>query len=405
MRRPVIKGTKMDRRSQNKIRPAALGALLILVAAGCNRDEVKVYHVETNDTAAASVPAAAPEATPAAMPTTMSGTMPASMPAGLPAPDNSGLPKLQYTLPDGWKEKAPTQMRVASFDVSESGKSVDVSVVPLGGMAGGDFANVNRWRGQLGQPPIDDGALQQLAEKIEVAGQPADLYDLSGTTPGGSGPGRIVAVIFHRDDTVWFFKMTGDADVTEKQKPAFVSFLKTLQFGPPAAASTMDLSQLPPSHPPIDGMDAASTAPPTTSDKPTWTVPAGWQEGPPSQFLVAKYVITGTGDAQADLNISTSAGDGGGLAPNVNRWRGQLGLPAIPEILTTQMDLPGGKADVVDFSGTDARTGKPARIIGVIVPQGAQTWFYKLMGDPDVVAQQQAAFTRFIQSAKYPDAH
>ena len=398
-----MKGTKMDRRSHNKIRPAVLGALLILVA-GCNRDAVKVYHVETNDIAA-SVPVAAPDATPAAMPPTTPGTMPATMPAGLPAPDNSGLPRLLYTLPDGWKEKTPTQMRVASFDISENGKSVDVSVVPLGGLAGGDFANVNRWRGQLGQPPFDDGTLQQLAEKIEVAGQPADLYDLSGTTPGGSGAGRIVAVIFHRDDAVWFFKMTGDADLAEKQKPAFVSFLKTLQFGPPAAPSSMDMSQLPPSHPPIDGMDTGSAAPPPVSDKPAWTVPAGWQEGPPSQFLVAKYVITGTGDAKADLNISTSAGDGGGLAPNVNRWRGQLGLPAIAEILTTSVDLPGTKADMVDFSGNDARTGKPARIIGVIVPQGGQTWFYKLMGDPDVVAQQQAAFTRFIQSAKYPDAH
>ena len=396
MRRPLQKDTKMDRHFQNKIRPAALGALLVLVATACNRDEVKVYHVETNDVSA-SAPAAVPDPTPAAMP--------AAMPPGLPAPDNSGLPRLKYTLPAGWTEKPPTQMRVASFDISESGKSVDVSIVPLGGMAGGDFANVNRWRGQLAQPPLDDGALQQLAEKIEVAGQPADLYDLSGTTPGGGGPGRIVAVILHRDDNVWFFKMTGDADLAEKQKAAFISFLKSLQFDAPAFASPIDQGELPPAHPPIGGMDAVSTAPAATSDKPTWTVPAGWQEGPPSEFLVAKYIITGTGDAKADLNISTSAGAGGGLAPNVNRWRGQLGLPAISEILTTPVDVPGGKADQVDFSGTDVRTGKPARIISVIVPQGGQTWFYKLMGDPNLVAQQQPAFIHFIQSAKYPDAH
>jgi hypothetical protein len=213
-------------------------------------------------------------------------------------------------------------------------------------------------------------------------------------------------VISHRDDTAWFFKMTGDADLVEKQKPAFVSFLQSLQFGAPAAPATMDLSQLPPSHPPLPGMDTGGAATPPAADKPAWTVPDGWQDGPSSPFLVAKYVIVGDAGAQADVNISSAdSGNDGGLAANVNRWRGQLGLPAITDISTAPVDVPGGQADLVDFSGTDARTGKPARLVGVIVPQGAQTWFYKLMGDPDVVARQRDAFTRFIQSAKYPDAH
>jgi hypothetical protein len=130
-------------------------------------------------------------------------------------------------LPDGWQEKPAAQMRVASFGISENGKAADVSVVPLGGMAGGDFANVNRWRGQVGLPPLTDDQIAALAEKITVAGQPADLYDLTG------GAQRILGVILHRDDTAWFFKVTGDADLVEKQKPAFFSFLKTLQFGTP----------------------------------------------------------------------------------------------------------------------------------------------------------------------------
>jgi hypothetical protein len=69
------------------------------------------------------------------------------------------------------------------------------------------------------------------------------------------------------------------------------------------------------------------------------------------------------------------------------------------------MDASGGKATVVDISGTDAATGKPTRLVGVVLPFGGQTWFYKLMGDASVVAQQKDAFTQFIQSAKYPDAH
>ncbi len=68
------------------------------------------------------------------------------------------------------------------------------------------------------------------------------------------------------------------------------------------------------------------------------------------------------------------------------------------------MDAAGGKGTVVEFSGTNARTGKSAQLVGVILPLAGQTWFYKLMGDADVVTQQKDAFLKFIQSAKYPDA-
>ncbi|NDH54866.1 MAG: hypothetical protein EBY24_23490 [Betaproteobacteria bacterium] len=69
------------------------------------------------------------------------------------------------------------------------------------------------------------------------------------------------------------------------------------------------------------------------------------------------------------------------------------------------MDASGGKATVIEFAGTDGRTGKPARLVGLVLPLGAQTWFYKLMGDAELVAQQKEALIRFVQSATYPDAH
>jgi len=271
-------------------------------------------------------------------------------------------------------------------------------------MAGGDLANVNRWRGQVGLEAIADADLQKLSEKVEVAGQAADLYDLAGTSPGSGDAERIIGVISHRDDMAWFFKMTGDAALVEAQKPAFVSFLKSVEFGALPAPSTMDLSQLPPSHPAIGGMNPAGTA----GDKPTWTVPAGWQEGPLAQFLVAKYIITGAGDSKAEVNVSSLAGDGGGLASNVNRWRAQLGLaPATDDDLAklATIDATGAKAAIVEFSGTNPRTGKTAKLVGVVLPLGSQTWFYKLMGDTDLVTQQKDALIQFVQSAKYPDAH
>ena len=373
---------------------AAVTATLALLATGCGRDNVKIYKADASDAPVTPPPAAA------------QAVMPTTMPNGLDVPDNSGQPKLKYVLPDGWKEKLLTQLRVASFEISENGKTADVSVIPLGAMSGGDAANVNRWRGQVGQPPLNEDASAKLAEKVEVAGQPGDLYDLAGISPGSGDAERIIGTILHSDTATWYFKMSGDADLAEKQKNNFVAFLKSVTFDKLAAPSTMDLSQLPPSHPAIPGMDStAQTAPAAdAAGKPAWTVPAEWQEGQLAQFLVAKFII-GSGDAAAAVNVSQLASDGGGLAPNVNRWRTQLGLAPIAEILSTEIEAAGGKATVVDYSGTDARTGKPARLVGIIVPQNGQTWFYKLMGDPDIVAQQKDVFTKFVQSAKYPDAH
>jgi len=382
-------------------------ALMLAATAGCGRDSVKVYHVENSD-----IVTSPPASTAAAMP--------ATMPGELPVPDNSGQPKLKYTLPDGWKEKPLTQMRVASFEVSQNGKTDDVSVIPLAGMAGGDFANVNRWRGQVGLPPLAEADLQKLAEKVEVAGQPADLYDVAGTTPGGGDAERIVGVILHRDDMAWFFKMTGDAALVENQKRAFVAFLKSVEFvnsAAPAAPTAMDMSQLPPSHPPIDGMSLGnqnSLVPnanttmtggmnSNNNDKPIWTIPPDWKQIDSGAMLLAKFSIA-SGNGDAGVNVSSLAGDGGGLAANVNRWRGQLGLQPIVDILTSSIDVAGGKAQVVDFTGTDSKTSKPARLIGAIVPQNGQTWFYKLMGDEQIVAQQKDAFTKFIQSANYANA-
>jgi hypothetical protein len=145
-----LTASKMKLSTNSNLLPLVAAALMIF-AAGCGRDTVKVYKVDSSDTVVTPPPAAAPAA------------MPATMPDGLPVPDNSGQPKLKYTLPDGWKEKALTQMRVASFEVSENGKTADVSVIPLGGMAGGDLANVNRWRGQVGLAPLADDDLQKLA--------------------------------------------------------------------------------------------------------------------------------------------------------------------------------------------------------------------------------------------------
>ena len=384
---------------------------LLFLAAGCQRDGIKVYHVAKDQEPAQQQAAPVPPADSAnpAMPPGHPDISSAPAMAAPPASESAQSP-LTWTKPDGWTEVPPSEMRLASFKMAgANGKQADVSIVPLPGMAGTDDANVNRWRGQVGLSDASSDELQKSAETVEAGGQPAQLYDIAGTNPAGGGAQRILGVIQHRDGMAWFYKMTGDADLVEQQKSTFVEFLKSLKFETAAAsggAGEMPAT-MPPGHPAIGDMTTPAAAPgPISHDgQPNWQVPAGWQEISAGQFLVAKFNITGDAGATAAVNVSMSAGDGGGLSANVNRWRGQLGLPPIADILTTPLDVTGGKAQLVDMSGTNPQTSQPAQLVAVIVSQPGQTWFYKLMGDSKVVAAQKAAFIQFVQSAKYPDAH
>jgi hypothetical protein len=368
----------------------AVAALL----CGCGRNDIQVYRV-----AKQSAPSLSAEA--------QSGGLPAGHPdigssAALPARAND-TPNLTWTLPAGWEQVPPGEMRVASFRIkAEAGKQADVGIFPLPGMAGRDIDNVNRWRGQVGLEPISEEAMAKAAEPVEITGQKAQLFDVAGQNPSSAEKTRILAAILRRDDVSWFFKMNGDDALVAQQKPAFVQFLKSLQFSAPVAQA-----QLPPSHPPIDAA-AAAPQPATSSgdnpDKPKWQTPAGWTEVNGGQFLVAKFTIAGT--TPTSVNVSMSPGEGGGMALNVNRWRGQLGLPQASEAdlgkLVTQVDTGGGKAMFVDMTGTEPRTGQKTRLVGAIVPQANRTWFYKLMGNEQVVDQQKDAFVKFVQTAQYP---
>lgn len=330
------------------------------------------------------------------------------MPAGHPDISNAGaaMPQIKWPapLPAGWQEASPGQMRVAAFKIQEGTKQADLGVVPLPGMMGSDLESVNRWRGSVGLPAVTEEELSKLAEKVEVAGQQADFYDQAGENPGSGEKNRVQAAILRRQGVAWFFKLTGDDELVARQKPAFLNVLKSLTFvdAPPRSGE----GTLPPSHPPIGGgapVGSGSSA--TAQNKPAWQVPAGWKEVPAGQFLVAKFAITGTGNEQAAVNVSTSAGAGGGLVGNVNRWRGQLGLGELTEAEITKLVSPletgGVKASLVDMTGTDTRSGQKARLIGAIVPRDGSTWFYKLMGSEQVVELQKNAFSEFVRSAKY----
>ena len=363
-----------------------LGTTMVLAAAlaGCERNEVKVYQVATE----------------ASAPTSPGVSAMPMMAAG----ETAAQPKLSWTLPDGWQEAPAAQFRLASFAVTGAdGNKADVSIVPLGGMAGGELGNVTRWRGQVNLAPVTEEELSKLGEKVKVAGTEAKLFDFAGTSAAGD-KARILVASLQRDDTSWFFKMTGDDELVVKQKPVFVAFLKSLKFSANAATS----GELPANHPPI-----STTAPVISPDSPAnsqWILPPGWKEEPATSMLLAKF-SAGPADARAEITVSSFPGDVGGLAANINRWRSQMSLPVAEETgvaatatLVKEISVQSDKGSLVELDGTDAKTGQAGRLIGVVVPHEGQTWFFKMMGDGKVVSREKDAFLKFVQTAKLSHA-
>jgi hypothetical protein len=363
---------------------------LALVLAGCNRDEVKVQEVPKQSDASAS-----PMSDSAAAP-----SMPANPHAGMDMAGDTAQARLTWTLPSGWQDKPLSQFRLASFNAKgKDGQVADVSIIPMPA-TGREVDLVNMWRGQLQLPAVTGADADKAAQTVSIGSEQGKMFEFTSEQPtsGSTQKGRMLVAMLMHGDTSFFFKMTGEDSVVTEQKPAFLDFLKSISF---QAAPAVAMSN---PHAPMgaDPMAPAEAAPVSVAG-----LPDGWKEIPNPPMLLAKYIIQGSGGAKAEVNISSLAGTGGGLMMNINRWRGQLSLPPLSEEDFSKeahtMDLPGGKATLVDLTGTD-KTGKSSRLIGIIAPQTDQTWFYKLMGDPQIVEQQKDAFTKFIQTAKFSNA-
>jgi hypothetical protein len=140
-----------------------------------------------------------------------------------------------------------------------------------------------------------------------------------------------------------------------------------------------------------------TTPPPSPDSLPfTYTKPEGWRDAPvvPGIQLIAFKV----GEEMSPLTISVSL-SGGGLALNVNRWRGQAGLPELSE-----SEIDAG-AQSIPVDGEDAKyfvvEGQERSILGVIAQRDGRQWFLKSDGPPSLVDQERANFETFVKSIRF----
>ena len=191
---------------------ALLGVLISL--CGCKEKEgVKVRRVAKGEPQGPL-----PEATP---------------PMAPPASSETGIADQP---PAVWQRQPPSPLRKLSYLISgPEGTRCEVSLVTLGGGAGGILENVNRWRGQLSLPPLDDASLQkELKPPLTIPLGKVLIVDFTGRPEKGdpSRDGRIIAGILDRGNETVFFKLRGNPALTEQSRGDFVKWIGTVRFRP-----------------------------------------------------------------------------------------------------------------------------------------------------------------------------
>jgi hypothetical protein len=354
----------------------AVVVCVVLFAAltACQKNsEIKVYRVSK-----APLEESAPQQQDA-MPT---NTAAPRMPGGLAPTAETAV-----TTPPNWEAQPLSQMRQASFLVKgENGAVADVSFVSLGSAAGNVLENVNRWLGQLNQPPITEQKLGEMAQRLHTSLGDVTIVDLVGL-PENADPardGRIIAAMVTTADATLFFKMRGNAELSEAQKGDFIKWVAAVCNAQTQTAS----SQM-------------AVAPPQTTSAPQikWTTPEGWTEVPPSSMRYASFSASADDGGKIDISVVTFPGDGGSDADNVNRWRGQMGLaPVDANAVTSQVtELKTGDTT---FSATDI-AGNKTRTIAAWTRRDGHVWFFKATGPTAAVEKEKPNFVKFMESVRF----
>ena len=353
------------------------GASVAIVVAlallcGCDRDDqqIKVYRV-------AKAPLETTPPPEAAMPTN------ASSPSALSASAPGLTATTAVEAPKNWEPQPLSQMREASFTVrGDNGATADISLVRLGPAAGNVLDNVNRWLGQLKQPAVTE---EKLRTMIQPLGDAA-VVDLSGQPENGdpAKDGRIVGAIAANESGTAFYKMRGNAALVGAEKENFLKWVSASRGGASTSAAA----------------NATTTPAPSESDLPQikWELPSGWSTKPPSAMRYASFSAEKNGES-ADISVVTFPGDGGSDVDNVNRWRQQIGLPAVGAELLKPM-IAAVHAGEVHIDTIDM-AGPSARLLAGWTRQGGRAWFFKMTGPPQLIEEEKPKFMAFLQSLRF----
>ncbi len=197
-------------------------ASLILCLFGCGKPEVTYYEIPKEERTGPSSGEGStrlPEGHPILKETQTVSATPLSQPF--------------WEVPDSWNQGPVSQLRVASFLVNDTGgQTAEITITTFPGDVGGILLNINRWRRQIGLDSIPSDEVSNYLTEVDFSGNRFNLIDLhnENKSQGKLHPqSSLIAVLSHQDNT-WFFKISGDTILVDKQRKTFLGFLETVKF-------------------------------------------------------------------------------------------------------------------------------------------------------------------------------
>lgn len=171
---------------------------------GCEDEEVREYTVEkpaapTTAPTAASAPAA---------------------PMMRPTETRADAASMSWSVPVGWEEVERSAMsRVATYRVGE----VEIAITRFPGDVGGTLANVNRWRGQVGLPPVKEGDLASLITPFKKGEQTG--YTLR--VRGEKQHMLVGAISDPKFEQTWFVRATTPPELADRYERDVFEFARS----------------------------------------------------------------------------------------------------------------------------------------------------------------------------------
>ncbi|MDQ7007959.1 MAG: hypothetical protein Q9Q40_12070 [Acidobacteriota bacterium] len=177
---------------------------LTLLLVGCGDEGVRSYQV--------------PKSSP---PGAVSGEM-----------GHSHSEELHWHAPAGWQETPGSSLRLVNYRIPGGGPSAECYIVILANDGGGEAANVNRWRRQLGLEPLDAATIAHEGKDGKAG---AGAYRYFRIVNPDQPAKAMLATILPLGDRTAFVKLLAPADKIDQLTPDFVAFCDSLAL--PAAHS------------------------------------------------------------------------------------------------------------------------------------------------------------------------
>ncbi len=149
-----------------------------------------------------------------------------TMPTPPPTP---GASPLTWEIPEGWTALGRKPMREVTF---AAGAEARCWITILGGDGGGTLANVNRWRNEMGQSPLQAGDLESLP-KMPVLGGDAFVVEAQGSYSSMGSAAEddwaMIGLIRNLDGKAIYVKMVGPIAEVEAAREGLELLAQSLE--------------------------------------------------------------------------------------------------------------------------------------------------------------------------------